>query len=87
MLRTGGVLVSSVSDPDQSEAARHGVTATFFLVEVTTERLLTIVHHIDSRKLTVEVGEVLELGEARLAHRMLEGAPHQRGKIVLQVQA
>lgn len=86
VLRAGGVLVSSVSKPDQSEAARHDVTATFFLVEVTSERLLNIAQHIDSRKLTVEVGEVLELGEARVAHRMLEGAPHRRGKIILQVR-
>ena len=87
VLRTGGVLVSSVSKPDQGEAARHGVTATFFLVDVTSQRLLNITQQIDSRKLTVEVGEVLDLSEARLAHRMLEGAPHRRGKIVLQTQA
>lgn len=87
VLRPGGVLVSSVSKPDQSEAARHGVTATFFLVEVTSRRLRSMNQQIDSRKLTVEVGEVLDLGEARLAHRMLEGAPHRRGKIVLRVRA
>ena len=84
VLRTGGALVSSVSEPDQSEAASHAVTATFFLVEVTRQRLLNITKQIDSRKLRVEVGEVLDLSEARLAHQMLEGAPHRRGKIVLQ---
>ena len=87
VLRTGGVLVSSVSKPNQNEAARRGVNATFFLVEVTSQRLLSITQQIDSRNLTVEVGEVLDLSEARLAHRMLEGAPHRRGKIVLRVQA
>ncbi len=39
VLRPGGKLISAVSKPDQDLAKRHGVTAAFFLVEVTTERL------------------------------------------------
>jgi hypothetical protein len=31
------------------------------------------------------VGDVLPLGEARIAHEMLAGKPHKRGKIVLTV--
>jgi NADPH:quinone reductase-like Zn-dependent oxidoreductase len=41
----------------------------------------------DSRKLVTEVGSVLPLEEARIAHEMLGGAPHQRGKIVLSIAA
>ena len=32
-----------------------------------------------------DVGTVLPLDEARVAHEMLDGAPHKRGKIVLTV--
>jgi len=33
------------------------------------------------------LGTVLPLEEARIAHEMLEGAPHNRGKIVLSIAA
>jgi len=36
----------------------------------------------DSAKLVTDVGTVLPLGEASVAHEMLAGAPHKRGKIV-----
>jgi len=41
----------------------------------------------DSGKLLTDVGTVLPLEQARVAHEMLEGAPHKRGKIVLSVAA
>ena len=34
VLRPGGRLISAVSQPDQARAKHHGVTAVFFLVEV-----------------------------------------------------
>jgi hypothetical protein len=34
-----------------------------------------------------QVGTVLPLAEARRAHEMVGGAPHKRGKIVLQIVA
>lgn len=85
VLRPGGRLVSSVSQPDQDEAARRGVSATFFIVEVTRERLASVTKRLEAGELVVEVGEVLSLADARKAHEMLQGAPHRRGKIVLRV--
>jgi NADPH:quinone reductase-like Zn-dependent oxidoreductase len=88
VLRPGGKLISAVSQPDQHRAKSHGVTAAFFLVEVTTERLRTIAELIDRGELKTRVGAVLPLTEARDAHMMLEGrllAP--KGKIVLNVEA
>jgi NADPH:quinone reductase-like Zn-dependent oxidoreductase len=35
--------------------------------------------------LKANIGEVLPLVEAPLAHEMLAGRPHRRGKIVLEV--
>jgi len=59
----------------------------FFLVAVTTAGLTKIAGLLESSQLTTNVGEVLPLAEARLAHEMLAGKPHKRGKIVLAVEA
>jgi NADPH:quinone reductase-like Zn-dependent oxidoreductase len=83
VLKPGGVLVSAVSEPDQTKAARHDVRALFFLVDVSSTRLEEIAALIESGELSTHVGDVLPLAEARLAHEMLGGKPHKRGKIVL----
>ncbi len=87
VLKPGGVLVSSVSMPYQGKAARHSVRGVFFLVDVTSESLTQIAELIDSGQIVTHVGEVLPLAKARLAHEMLAGKPHKRGKIVLAVDA
>ena len=79
VLKTGGILVSSVSPPPQLS----GFRSAFFIVDVTATQLGTLSRLFDIRKLTAEVGTVLPLEEARRAHEMLAGAPHKRGKIVL----
>jgi NADPH:quinone reductase-like Zn-dependent oxidoreductase len=56
-------------------------------VDVTTARLNKITELFDSGKLVTAVGTVLPLEEAHLAHEMLGGAPHKRGKIVLSIAA
>lgn len=86
VLKRGGVLVSVISAPMPVEAAaKAGVRAVFFFVDVTTARLKTIADLLDSKKLVPQVGTVLPLAEAIIAHRMLAGLPHARGKIVLNV--
>ena len=85
VLKPGGVLVSAVAPPDQRKAARHGVRALFFLVEVSSQRLEHIASLVESGELTTSVGDVLPLADARLAHELLAGKPHKRGKIVLTI--
>jgi NADPH:quinone reductase-like Zn-dependent oxidoreductase len=85
VIAPGGVLVSSVTPPDQALAAARGVRALFFFVEVTTERLTRLAALIDAGHLRPAVGDVLSLADVRRAHEMLAGAPHRRGKIVLAV--
>src|SRR3569833_1482887 len=85
-LRPGGKLISAVSQPDQHLARDRGVTAAFFLVEVTTQRLRMLAELSDRGEVRPCVGEVLPLANAREAHMIMEGqrtAP--RGKIVLDV--
>lgn len=85
VLKPGGVLVSAVSEPDQQKAAQRGVRALFFLVEVSTRRLEQIAALIEAGELHTRVGDVLPLADVRIAHEMLAGRPHKRGKIVLTV--
>ena len=83
VLRTGGVLVSAVSTDPLPK--RSDIRSVFFYVAVTTERLNAISQLLDSAKLIPQVGTILALDDVRTAHEMLAGAPHKRGKIVLQV--
>jgi NADPH:quinone reductase-like Zn-dependent oxidoreductase len=88
VLRPGGKLISAVSQPDQQRAKDHAITAAFFLVEVTTERLRRIAELIDRGELKTGVGAVLPLRDARDAHMMLERRkPQPKGKIVLNVES
>jgi NADPH:quinone reductase-like Zn-dependent oxidoreductase len=88
VLRPGGKLISAVSQPDQQRAKDHAITAAFFLVEVTTERLRRIAELIDRGELKTGVGAVLPLRDARDAHMMLERRkPQPKGKIVLDVES
>ncbi len=85
IIKPGGVLVTSVSErlPEQHQA--NGGSRVFFLVEVTASRLDKIADLFDQSKLIARVGTVLPLEQGRIAHEMLAGAPHKRGKIVLEV--
>jgi NADPH:quinone reductase-like Zn-dependent oxidoreductase len=87
VLRPGGILVSVVSPLPETLQEHYGVRAAYFYVDVTTARLNNIAELFDSGKLATDIGTVLPLEEARLAHEMLGGAPHKRGKIVLTVAA
>ncbi len=84
VLKPGGVLVSAVSEPDREAAARSGVRGGFFLVDVTTDRLMRIADLLTSGALSVEIGAALPLDSVREAHEMLDGGRRKpRGKIVL----
>ena len=82
-LKSGGILVSVVSP--NPPTPRPNIRSVFFYVDVTTARLNTISEIVEAGKLTTQVGTVLPLEQARVAHEMLAGAPHARGKIVLRV--
>ncbi len=86
VLKPGGTLVSVVS-PIPESLKTPGIRTVFFLVEVTTARLNALTDLFDRGKLTAQVGTVLSLDQAQAAHQMLAGAPHQRGKIVLSINA
>jgi NADPH:quinone reductase-like Zn-dependent oxidoreductase len=78
-LKPGGKLVTSVSTQPMPAGA------IFFYAEVTTALLQTLTTLFDAGRITARVGSILSLSEARQAQRMLAGAPHKSGKIVLQI--
>ena len=79
--------MSSVSPGPEATQERFDVRTAYFYADVTTERLNKITELLESGKLVTDVGTVLPLERARIAHDMLGGAPHKRGKIVLSVAA
>lgn len=85
IVRRGGVVASSVSPPDPARTASRGIHSAFFYVPVDTATLMQIAELLDSGDIKPNVGVVLPLSQARLAHEMLGGKPHKRGKIVLTI--
>jgi NADPH:quinone reductase-like Zn-dependent oxidoreductase len=86
VLKPGGILVSVVA-PFAEAPEPPGIRRIFFLVEVTIARLTAIAELFHQRRLSPRVGEVLPLEQVQTAHRMLAGAPHSPGKIVLRIGA
>lgn len=82
-VKRGGIVVSVVSTTPMPQ--HSDVRSAFFYVEVTTARLNRISQMLDDGSLLSQVGTILGLDQARNAHEMLAGAPHKRGKIVLEV--
>jgi NADPH:quinone reductase-like Zn-dependent oxidoreductase len=85
VLKRGGILVSAVSPVAESLQDQYGVRAAYFYVDVTTARLNQISALFETGRLVTDVGTVLPLDHASLAHEMLGGAPHKHGKIVLSM--
>ncbi len=84
-LRSGGVMVSAVSQPDPQQTARRSVKASFMLVNVSSRALTRLAELVDAGDLSAHVGAVLPLSGARQAHEMLGGMRSRlRGKIVLR---
>ncbi len=85
VIKPGGILVSAVSNAPAPANAPADVRSVFFLVDVTTERLERLTELFDQGAIKARVGSVLSLNQARQAHEMLAGAPHEKGKIVLKI--
>jgi NADPH:quinone reductase-like Zn-dependent oxidoreductase len=88
VLRRGGGIVSSVSQPSSELAERYGVHGDYFIVAVKRPQLERIAQLFEEGVLKADIGVVLPLSDARRAHEMLAGkVTHPRGKIVLDLSA
>jgi NADPH:quinone reductase-like Zn-dependent oxidoreductase len=86
VIAPGGRLVSVVSAPNEALAAKAQVQAYYFIVDVRRPELSELGELFADGVLQANIGEVLPLAEAPLAHQMLAGRPHRRGKIVLEIE-
>jgi NADPH:quinone reductase-like Zn-dependent oxidoreductase len=84
VLKRGGLLVSTLGEPSQEEAAARGVTATSYVAQPNGHELDEIARLIDSGKVRPHVEAVFPLAEVRAAQRRLE-LEHAQGKVVLTV--
>lgn len=83
VLRKGGILVSTVSDPDQAEAARHGVRAApRWMARPNAAQLGEVADLVAAGTVRVRVAKTFPLEEAAAAQAALD-AGHVGGKIVL----
>ena len=85
VLKKGGILVSTLDDPDHDKAAELGVRAAKrWLAEPDAAQLKQIAELIEAGKVTVEVGETFALADVAAAQDRQEKG-HGRGKIVLTI--
>jgi NADPH:quinone reductase-like Zn-dependent oxidoreductase len=87
VIAPGGRLVSSVSAPSEALAAKAHAQARYFIVDVRRPVLDELGALFADGALKANIGEILPLADAALAHEMLAGRPHRRGKIVLDVDS
>ena len=86
VLKAGGILVSSVSQPSEAQARKHDVRVTL-IVDVPRAELERIAGLIDDGILKTDLGVVLPLSSARMAHEMLAGTvDHPRGHVDTMLQ-
>lgn len=84
VLKRGGTLVSSVSQPDEGKAAAAGVSAKRYAAQPDGGQLRQIAALIDAGRVKVIIDAVYTLDEAAEAERHLED-DHVVGKVVLKV--
>lgn len=84
VLRTGGVLISTVSPPDEALAKAHGVTASFVFHQSDAARLGRIVERLDAKTLSILVDRTVPLTEFADAFRY-QASGRARGKVILSL--
>lgn len=84
VLREGGVLVSSLTEPSHEMAREHHVRATNFMAQPNARELEQVSAWISQGKVRPMVDAQLPLEEVANAQRILE-TEHVQGKIVLQM--
>ncbi len=85
LLKRGGVLVSTLSEPSQETAVRHGVRAFRYTVEANGSELAEIVDLVASGKVKPHVAKTFRLEEASQAMAAVEHGGSV-GKIVLSLE-
>ena len=83
-LKRGGILISTVGQPDEATAVKYGVRAKGYTARPNREQLTEIGQLIAAGKVRPTVSKSFPLKDAAAAQLFLE-KEHPRGKVVLQV--
>jgi NADPH:quinone reductase-like Zn-dependent oxidoreductase len=85
VLREGGIIVSTLKEPDKGQAAAHKArSAPSYTAQPNAAQLKEIADLIEAGKVKVVVSDTFPIDEIRAAHERLENGG-VRGKIVLTV--
>jgi NADPH:quinone reductase-like Zn-dependent oxidoreductase len=84
VLKRGGILVSTLGQPDGKQADKYGVRAVGFMTEPNPSQLNEIRDLIDAGKVSPAVTKSFSLDNAADAHTYLE-KQHPRGKVVFSI--
>ncbi len=84
VVKKGGIIVSLVARPKESELEKHGIRGTALNVEPNSEELAEIAKLIDDKKIKVTLSQTFPLSEAMKAQQQV-ATGHTRGKIVLKI--
>src|SRR5215468_761493 len=84
VVKRGGIIVSLVARPKESELEKHGIRGTALNVEPNSGELAEIGKLIDDKKIKVIVSQTFPLSEAMKAQEQV-ATGHTRGKIVLKI--
>jgi NADPH:quinone reductase-like Zn-dependent oxidoreductase len=82
LIKKGGVLVTTLTEPSQQEAEKHGIRATRYTVQADGSELAEIAKLIDAGKVKPVVTETFPLSRAADALSAVENG-HSRGKTVI----
>jgi NADPH:quinone reductase-like Zn-dependent oxidoreductase len=84
VLKPGGLIVSTLGEPEIPSDAPKGARSRGVVVEVKADQLSEIGNRAANGKLRIEISKVFQLSDAAQAHEFLEHG-HFRGKIVFAV--
>jgi len=84
VVKKGGIVVSLVARPKESELEKHGIRGSALNAEPNSEELAEIGKLIDKRKIKVIVSQTFPLSDAMKAQEQV-ATGHTRGKIVLKI--
>ncbi|HEX3674164.1 MAG TPA: NADP-dependent oxidoreductase [Rhizomicrobium sp.] len=84
VLKTGGALISTLTQPDKNRARAKDLRVAHYMAEPDAAQLAQIARLIDDGKVRPVVDTVFRLADAAKAQETLE-KEHVRGKIVLEV--
>jgi NADPH:quinone reductase-like Zn-dependent oxidoreductase len=85
-LRRGGILVSTLGQPEESNAQNYAVRAKGYVTQPNRAQLMRISRLIDAKRVRPAIHRTFPLEAAREAQSFLEES-HTRGKIVLTVDS